>query len=246
MGQHFEDVLDVEQDALTWIHGLYPKVFTKLEMARTWLGRYGCTANQQSMKMRDLSDGQKARIVFAKLAMDKPHLLMLDEPTNHLDMESIDSLAKMINKFQGGLVLVSHDMRLISQVAKEIWICDNKQVTRYEGDISRFKMDMRSQMGIATHTGRAVLKGDASVKTTNKKPGKKPEPKLTVISNNKPKPESKLTVISNDKPKDAWGSDSEEGDTQETGSMSSFGTDSLQKNLPTTSRYVPPHLRNRN
>ena len=82
--QHFEDVLDLEQNALEWIHALYPKVFTKLEMARTWLGRYGCTAKQQEMPMKQLSDGQKARIVFAKLAMDKPHLLMLDEPTNHL------------------------------------------------------------------------------------------------------------------------------------------------------------------
>ena len=82
--QHFEDVLDLEQNALEWIHALYPKTFTKLEMARTWLGRYGCTAKQQEMPMKQLSDGQKARIVFAKLAMDKPHLLMLDEPTNHL------------------------------------------------------------------------------------------------------------------------------------------------------------------
>ena len=82
--QHFEDVLDLDQNALEWIHALYPKVFTKLEMARTWLGRYGCTAKQQEMPMKQLSDGQKARIVFAKLAMDKPHLLMLDEPTNHL------------------------------------------------------------------------------------------------------------------------------------------------------------------
>ena len=82
--QHFEDVLDLDKNALEWIHALYPKVFTKLEMARTWLGRYGCTAKQQEMPMRQLSDGQKARIVFAKLAMDKPHLLMLDEPTNHL------------------------------------------------------------------------------------------------------------------------------------------------------------------
>ena len=83
--------------------------------------------------------------MFAKLAMDKPHLLMLDEPTNHLDMESIDSLAKMINKFQGGLVLVSHDMRLISQVAKEIWICDNKAVTRYNGDILKFKLAAKKE-----------------------------------------------------------------------------------------------------
>ena len=56
------------------------------------------------------------------------------------DMESIDSLAKMINNFKGGLGLVSHDMRLISQVAKEIWICDKKKVERYNGDILKFKL----------------------------------------------------------------------------------------------------------
>jgi ATPase components of ABC transporters with duplicated ATPase domains len=49
---------------------------------------------------------------------------VLDEPTNHLDMESIDALANAINEFEGGMVLVSHDMRLISQVAKEIWVSD--------------------------------------------------------------------------------------------------------------------------
>lgn len=66
--------------------------------------------------MNQLSDGQKSRVVLAKMAKENPHLLFLDEPTNHLDMESIDSLAKAINAFTGGLVLVSHDMRLISQV----------------------------------------------------------------------------------------------------------------------------------
>ena len=63
-------------------------------------------------------------------------------PTNHLDMESIDSLAKAINKFTGGVVLVSHDMRLISQVAKDILMCDNLCVTRFKGEISDFKMQV--------------------------------------------------------------------------------------------------------
>ena len=80
------------------------------------------------------------------MAKETPHLLLLDEPTNHLDMESIDSLAKAINNFGGGMVLVSHDMRLISQVAKEIWICDNKTVSKYLGEISDFKMHLRRQL----------------------------------------------------------------------------------------------------
>lgn len=143
--QHFEDVLDLEKSALSFIMELYPKEFSKVEPARSWLGRYGCVDKQQSMPIKQLSDGQKARIVFAKLAMDKPHLLFLDEPTNSLDVESIDSLAKMINNFKGGLVLVSHDMRLISQVAKEIWICNNKQVKKYNGDIMNFKFSAKKE-----------------------------------------------------------------------------------------------------
>lgn len=74
------------------------------------------------------------------------HLLSLssfnasDEPTNPLDIESIDALAKCINKFKGGVIMVSHDMRLISQCAEAIYICDNKKVTRYNGDIMNFKL----------------------------------------------------------------------------------------------------------
>lgn len=119
------------------------------------------------------------------------------EPTNHLDMESIDALAKAINEFKGGMVLVSHDMRLIGQVAKEIWICDDKTITKHVGGIQSFKMDMRAQMGIdgdqASNPSSKSLKGDASVKKKKEsvEPApapKKPEPKLEVITPPAPPP----------------------------------------------------------
>jgi ATP-binding cassette subfamily F protein 2 len=74
-------------------------------------------------------------------------------------MESIDALATAVNAFQGGLILVSHDMRLISQVAKEIWICDNRCITIFKGDIQQFKMTMRAQI---MDQEQQELKGDAS------------------------------------------------------------------------------------
>lgn len=190
--QHFVDVLDLEKTPLEFFDTIYPG--TPLEDQRAYLGRFGVSGKMQKRKMCELSDGQKSRVVLAKLGRDVPHILLLDEPTNHLDMESIDALAIAVNNYSGGLVLVSHDMRLISQVAKEIWICDNKTIEKYKGDIMNFKMDLRKAQGISNEGGK--LKGDASVKAGAKakkpKAAKKKESKLSVV---KPK-ESEITTIS--------------------------------------------------
>ncbi|KAG1306316.1 hypothetical protein G6F62_015430 [Rhizopus arrhizus] len=82
-----------------------------MEHWRRQLGRYGLTGAHQTSLIKTLSDGLKSRLVFAELAVLRPHIILLDEPTNHLDMESIDSLADAIKRFSGGVVLVSHDFR---------------------------------------------------------------------------------------------------------------------------------------
>ena len=87
--------------------------------------------------------------MIATICMSNPTLLLLDEPTNHLDLEAIDGLARAINNYQGGLVLVSHDFRLIDQVAKEIWVCDNKTVTVWQGDIREYKRALAKKMGVS-------------------------------------------------------------------------------------------------
>lgn len=142
--QHFLDVLDLTVSPLDYFLSLWPDM-TRDE-GRKFLGRYGISGSVQTQLMEQLSDGQKSRVVLAKMAKESPHVLFLDEPTNHLDMESIDSLARAINNFSGGMVLVSHDMRLISQVAKEIWLCDKRTVTKYVGEINDFKMQLRRQL----------------------------------------------------------------------------------------------------
>lgn len=72
--------------------------------------------------------------------------MLLDEPTNHLDMETIDALADAINEFDGGMVLVSHDFRLISQVAEEIWVCEKGTVTKWQGGILKYKDHLKNKI----------------------------------------------------------------------------------------------------
>lgn len=93
-----------------------------------------------------MSHGYRTRVVFVMISLTNPHILLLDEPTNHLDMQCIDSLADAINAFTGGLVLVSHDFRLIGQVAKEVWVCDNKTVAPWNGDIKSYKAHLKKSV----------------------------------------------------------------------------------------------------
>ena len=113
---------------------------------RSAIGRYGITGRRQTSTIRTLSDGLKSRIIFAWLAFKGPHMLLLDEPTNHLDLETIDALADAINAWDGGMVLVSHDFRLIDQVAKEIWEVDDGRIIQYKGDIQAYKRDLQKKL----------------------------------------------------------------------------------------------------
>lgn len=143
--QHLHEMLELDMSPLDYMLQCFPDCKERDDM-RKYIGRYGLSGKQQICPMRQLSDGQLRRVVFAWLSRKNPHMLLLDEPTNHLDMETIDSLADAINDFEGGLVLVSHDFRLISQVAEEIWICDQQKVTKWEGDIISYKNTLVRKM----------------------------------------------------------------------------------------------------
>ena len=67
------------------------------------------------------------------------HILVLDEPTNHLDIESINGLIEAINNFEGGVVIVSHDMELITQTDCVLWVCENKKIKKFDGDYDDYR-----------------------------------------------------------------------------------------------------------
>ena len=144
--QHLTEKLDMEMSALQFMMKEYQG--NEEEKMRAAIGRFGLTGKAQVMPMKNLSDGQRSRVIFAWLAYRQPQMLLLDEPTNHLDIETIDSLAEALKEWDGGLVLVSHDFRLINQVAKEIWVCENQAVTPWSGDIMGFKAHLKKQAGL--------------------------------------------------------------------------------------------------
>ena len=89
-----------------------------------------------------------SRIIFCYLALQNPDLLLLDEPTNHLDMETIDSLSEAINEFQGACIVVSHDTRLIKNIANEIYLIEDKTVKKFPGTITDYRQNIIKEFGL--------------------------------------------------------------------------------------------------
>ena len=90
--------------------------------ARQLLGGFGLTGDLALMPISLLSGGQKARLCMASAVIGNPHLLIMDEPTNHLDVSSREALTDGLRAFNGGILLVSHDVHFLKQVCNELWI----------------------------------------------------------------------------------------------------------------------------
>merc|ERR1712151_1313542 len=127
--QHFEELLPLEKTAIEYLRDEFD---LQGEKPRQYLGQFGLPGASHFTKIGNLSGGQKARVAFTALMLMNPHIIVLDEPTNHLDIESVEALASAIGKFNGVLVLVSHDARLITKVDCEIWVVEDGGCYRFE------------------------------------------------------------------------------------------------------------------
>jgi ATPase subunit of ABC transporter with duplicated ATPase domains len=119
-----------------WLHQFDPKATT--EDIRGILGQMLFRGEEGLKPTTALSGGEAARLIFCKLMLQKPNILILDEPTNHLDLESINALNIALQRYEGTVLLVTHDQDLIEEVGTRIWHFENGAIDDFKGPYEEY------------------------------------------------------------------------------------------------------------
>ena len=135
--QHQLEELDGAMTPIQTLAKLRPKL-TEQEV-RTRLGGFGFSADKARTLVGNLSGGERARLMLALATLDKPNLLLLDEPTNHLDIDAREQLLSALNDFEGAVVLISHDRRLIEATSDRLLLVANGGVEPFDGDLDDYR-----------------------------------------------------------------------------------------------------------
>ena len=135
--QNQTEILPLEQTPTEYILCLDPNMIES--SARSYLARFGLEGEKAITKIKDLSGGEKTRLLFASMSLDAPQLLIFDEPTNHLDIKGRKALAEAINMYNGAIILISHDFHLLELVADTLWLVDNHTCTPFDGSLEDYR-----------------------------------------------------------------------------------------------------------
>uniref|UniRef100_U5EVS9 ATP-binding cassette sub-family F member 1 n=1 Tax=Corethrella appendiculata TaxID=1370023 RepID=U5EVS9_9DIPT len=142
--QHSGEHLTAEESPAEYLQRLFNLQYEK---SRKALGTFGLASHAHTIKMKDLSGGQKARVALAELCLNAPDVLILDEPTNNLDIESIDALADAINDYKGGVIIVSHDERLIRETGCSLYVIEDQTINEVDGDFDDYRKEVLDSLG---------------------------------------------------------------------------------------------------
>ncbi len=154
--QHQVDELHIDETPLQHVMRLRPAEGQPRLRAR--LAGFGLMADQAETVVGRLSGGQKARLSLLLATIDAPHLLILDEPTNHLDIESREALVEALTEYSGAVILVSHDMHLLSLVADRLWLVKGGAVTPYNEDLEAYRRQLLAGDEVEKPAAKAVEK----------------------------------------------------------------------------------------
>lgn len=139
--QHQTEELDVNstpyQEMMTLMRVGNPDVTEPKVRAK--LGAFGFSKDLADNTIKSLSGGEKARLLFAIMSFDAPHLLLLDEPTNHLDIDAREALVHALNNYEGAIVIVSHDPNMVERVADRLWVVKDGECQHFDGDLEDYR-----------------------------------------------------------------------------------------------------------
>ncbi len=142
---------------------------------RARVAQMGLSTEKMLTPARDLSGGEKARLLMGLATFHGPNLLILDEPTNHLDIDSREELVHALNDFNGAVILIAHDRHLIEATMERLWLVREGGVKPFEGDLDEYRQivlaDARANPPpIATKDRRSTRPNSASSRHKGAKP----------------------------------------------------------------------------
>ncbi len=135
--QHQEEELPLNETPISYFESLMNGAHQTA--IRSHLATFGLTGEKALTQIQKLSGGEKSRLLFAKMALKKPHLLILDEPTNHLDIKGRSALAMALNEYKGSIILITHDFQLIQEVVESLWLVKEGKCKPFDGDLEEYK-----------------------------------------------------------------------------------------------------------
>jgi len=142
--QHSGEHLTAEESPTEYLQRLFN---LPVEKARKALGSFGLQSHAHTIKMKDLSGGQKSRVALAEVTLSGPDVVVFDEPTNNLDIESIDALAEAIGEYDGGVIIISHDERLIRDTECQLWVIEEQGIEEIDGDFDSYRREILDALG---------------------------------------------------------------------------------------------------
>jgi len=151
--QHQLDEMMPQQTPFTHVQDLMPDA-TQAQV-RGRLGSFGFDYDRANTKVKNLSGGEKARLLLHLCTLKGPHVLILDEPTNHLDVDSREALIHAINDYTGCVILISHDRHLLETCADRLWIVTHGTVKPFEGDLDDYRDELLAAARAGRRTNRA-------------------------------------------------------------------------------------------
>jgi ATP-binding cassette subfamily F protein 3 len=139
--QHQTEELDVDSTPYEQMALLFAKKHTEVKehLVRAKLGAFGFSRVLADNRIGALSGGEKARLLFAFMSFDAPHILLLDEPTNHLDIDAREALVQALNAYQGAIIIVSHDPNMVERVADRLWLVKDGKCVDFDGDLEDYR-----------------------------------------------------------------------------------------------------------